>query len=174
MEKNEDIISLDRAKQTLETYLHGKGLRCTPERNAILEAVFVREGNFTPDMILEEMTERHNFRVSRATVYNNLAIFEQAGLVNRVLHDGKIRYTPGWHENCNVSLVCTSCGRTTEIQNKRIDRLVHEMKLPRFQMTGYSLQVFGLCSKCRQARKRKLKNLENKRNKNKNIGYGKD
>ena len=158
-------MSFDNAKQALETYLHAKGLRCTPERNAILEAVFGFDGNFTPEMLLEEMTERQNFRVSRATVYNNLTIFEQAGLVKRLLHEGKIKYTLGWHENCNVSLVCSGCGQITEIQNKRIDRLVHEMKLRRFQMTGYSLQIFGLCSKCSQALKRRMKQIKNRQNK---------
>ncbi len=163
MERNDAV--LEKAEQALEAYLHGQGLRCTPERNAILEAVFMTDGNFTPDMLLEEMTERQNFRVSRATVYNNLTIFEQAGLVKRLLHEGKIKYTLGWHENCNVSLVCSGCGQVTEIQNKRIDKLVHEMKLRRFQMTGYSLQIFGLCSKCSQALRRRMKQKKNRQNK---------
>ncbi|MCQ2083787.1 MAG: transcriptional repressor [Bacteroidaceae bacterium] len=163
MEKSES--AQNRAKQALETYLHGHGLRCTPERFAILEAVFNIDGNFSPDMLLEEMTERQNFRVSRATVYNNLIIFEQAGLVKRLLLGGSIRFVLGWHENCNMSLVCTGCGKVTDIQDRKIDTQIHDLKMRRFQMTGYSIQVFGLCSKCSQALKRRMKKIENKRNK---------
>ena len=65
---------LDVLKEKLAGYLQDNGLRFSAERNAILETIYSMDCLFTPAQLLEAVSERQNFLVSRATVYNNLRI----------------------------------------------------------------------------------------------------
>ena len=71
-----------QAREILDQYLESNLHRKTPERYAILDAVFSMRGHFT----LEELgaaLERMNFRVSRATLYNTIHLFLELRLVVR-------------------------------------------------------------------------------------------
>ena len=71
-----------QAREILDQYLESNLHRKTPERYAILDAVFSMRGHFT----LEELgaaLERKNFRVSRATLYNTIHLFLELRLVVR-------------------------------------------------------------------------------------------
>ena len=63
-----------KARKILDRYLEENQLRKTPERYAILETVYNIKGAFALDE-LSEMLALNNFRVSRATIYNNIRFF---------------------------------------------------------------------------------------------------
>jgi len=142
-------------EQELRAYLHDRGLRYSAERLEILECIRSMERLFSPEELFEAVSERQNFRLSRATVYNNLHVFESVGLVQRVLLEGNVRYDRGWHGNCSTRLVCRKCQKTVDCHDDRLDRLVPDMKMKRFRMEGFTLYVYGLCSRCAQIEKRK-------------------
>ncbi len=72
----------ETVKKVFSEYLTANGHRKTPERFAILDAIYSVEGHFTVDM-LQEMMEEGNFRVSRATLYNTILLLMDAQLVVR-------------------------------------------------------------------------------------------
>ena len=158
-DRNEEIAQVSQA---LSDYLHLNGLRSTTERFALLEAIYLKGTMFSPEELLTEMSERQNLRVSRATVYNNLQLFESAGLVQKVLLNGKTCYDRSWHNNCCIRLVCTKCSNVTECQDAKVDAQVKEIRMKRFTMAGYSLYVYGVCSRCAAAMKRKMKKKNKK------------
>ena len=67
-------------RQKLDDYLETNNLRKTPERYAILDAVFSLRGHFSMEELDEYLTT-NNFRVSRATLYNNLRLFKKLRFV---------------------------------------------------------------------------------------------
>lgn len=90
-----------QAREILDQYLESNLHRKTPERYAILDAVFSMRGHFT----LEELgaaLERKNFRVSRATLYNTIHLFLELRLVVRhSLVDGpSTRPVPATRTTC--------------------------------------------------------------------------
>ena len=95
-----------QAREILDQYLESNLHRKTPERYAILDAVFSMRGHFT----LEELgaaLERKNFRVSRATLYNTIHLFLELRLVVRHnLVDGTKYEVSSSNEN-HVHQVCT-------------------------------------------------------------------
>lgn len=153
-DRSEEIT---QACQVLAEYLQEKGLRSTTERFALLEAIYMKGCLFTPEDLQAEMSERQNLRVSRATVYNNLRLFVSAGLVQKVLLNGKTCYDRSWHNNCCIRLVCTQCSCVTECQDPKIDSQVREIRMRRFTMAGYSLYVYGVCSRCAASMRRRKK-----------------
>ena len=117
-----------QAREILDQYLESNLHRKTPERYAILDAVFSMRGHFT----LEELgaaLERKNFRVSRATLYNTIHLFLELRLVVRhSLVDGTKYEASSSNEN-HVHQVCTVCGRVTEVQAPLVTAAINETRL---------------------------------------------
>ena len=62
-------------RQILTSYLEMNNHRKTPERYAILDAVYDINGHFTLEELGEKLSDENNFPVSRATLYNTLKLF---------------------------------------------------------------------------------------------------
>lgn len=59
-------------RQILTNYLEMNNHRKTPERYAILDAVYDINGHFTLEELSDKLAEENKFPVSRATLYNTL------------------------------------------------------------------------------------------------------
>lgn len=159
MDKTE---SLRQARQKLADWVRINSLRYTQERETLLDAVYLTEAPFSAEAMSKQMSEKRRMRVSRATVYNNLALFENAGLVRKVYLNDQVLYERTDRNLGVIRMQCNSCGKVTEMSDDRVRRQIEEMRTRRFTMTGWSLNVYGLCSSCMAVLKRKQKKLMNK------------
>ena len=163
MDKTE---SLRQARQKLSDYLRINSLRNTPERVALVEAIYSTDSPFSAEALSSQMSEKRRMRISRASVYNNLGLFENAGLVRKVFLNDKVLYERTDRSRGVIRMLCGGCGKVTEMNDDRVRRQIEEMRTRRFTMTGWSLNVYGLCSKCMASLKRKQNRL-NKKDKDK-------
>ena len=145
------------ARQVLTDYLQLKGHRKTPERYAILEAVYSQKGRFTFDNLNGEL-EKSNFRVSRATLYNTLKLFISLQLVVRYRLPDGTWYEASYEKRTQSYQVCTQCGRTKELSLPLVDSAIGNAHLKRFRKEGFVLYVYGVCSTCQARLTRKRKN----------------
>lgn len=130
----------------LRTTLHERGLRMTPQRQLVLDAV--RElGHATPEQICTRV-QRLAPAVNITTVYRTLDLMEKIGLVRHThLGHGAPSYSEREHEH--VHLVCHGCGAVVETGPELLDRLAERLR----DSSGFELDVThvalsGRCAEC--------------------------
>ncbi|QOR73617.1 Fur family transcriptional regulator, ferric uptake regulator [Cruoricaptor ignavus] len=82
MNQNQKITDQAVIKEVLRKYLQEKGLRNTPERYTILEEIYNMDQHFNVDDLYLLMLQK-KYHVSKATIYNTIDIFLDAGLIRR-------------------------------------------------------------------------------------------
>jgi Fur family ferric uptake transcriptional regulator len=68
--------------------LKSVGLKYTPERAQILDAIIQMDDVFQADELLERM-KKTSFRVSKATIYRTIKLLAEAGIIQQVLFDSE-------------------------------------------------------------------------------------
>lgn len=131
----------------LADYIEENKLRKTPERFAILDAVYDFNSTFTITQLNEQLVKR-SFRVSRATLYNSLKLFIGLRLVVKHHFGNDAKYEPCYRTNNHSHQICSVCGRVTDIRTPEIDRTLDNIKLRRFRKDGYTLYIYGICTSC--------------------------
>ena len=157
--KDEALLSAERI---LNKYLEMNNHRKTPERYAILRAVYGIQGHFTLDELGEKMSDEYRFPVSRATLYNTLNLFLELRLVIRHRFQGTTKYESCYAGTGHCHQICTVCGRVTEVNIPEIAEAVNATHLKRFRKDGFSIYIYGICSTCQAAITRKSRKLNNK------------
>lgn len=119
-----------------------KGMKMTDQRRII--ARVLSESHDHPDV--EELHHRaaaEDPRISIATVYRTVRLFEEAGIVERhEFGDGRSRYeeTPTTHHD---HLVDMRSGKVTEFHNDEIERLQREIaRAHGYKLVGHRLELF--------------------------------
>ena len=148
----------ETVRQIFTEYLETNGHRKTPERFAILDTIYSINGHFDIDMLYSQMMNQENFRVSRATLYNTIILLMDAKLVIKHLFGNSSQYEKSFNIETHHHLICTQCGKVTEFQKETLKADIANTKLNRFQMSHYSLYIYGICSKCAWAKRRKKTN----------------
>jgi Fur family transcriptional regulator, ferric uptake regulator len=144
-------------KQILTSYLELNNHRKTPERYAILNAVYSMDGHFTLEELGERLVNDEHFPVSRATLYNTLRLFMELRLVIRHRFQGTTRYEACYDNNSHCHQICTVCGNVTEVRSPEIIAAVNGLQLKRFRKDGFTLYIYGVCSSCQAKLTRKSK-----------------
>lgn len=155
-------------KGILTNYLETNKCRKTPERYAILDAIYNIGGYFTMDELIAKLTEM-NFPVSRATLYNAMRLFIELRLVVRHRFQTGTKYEACYASSNHCHLICTICGKVIDSDIPEITKALSDAKIRRFRKDCYSLYVYGICVSCqnRLKRNRKTSNKEILNNKNK-------
>lgn len=138
-----------REREQFLQFLRQGGHRVTSERLALFDEIFSQHGHIDADHLLRSLHGR-GMKISRATVYRNLNLLVDCGLVRRQ-RLGRRRYLyehvhPGQHHD---HLVCTECGRVVEFISPGIAALQGEIcRAHGFVPTRHTLKISGLCTRC--------------------------
>ena len=144
---------MESVRQMFTDYLKENKHRRTPERYAILEAVYSINGSFGLEELLIHMENEKKFRVSRATIYNTMLLLLRANLVVHHQFGTESKYEK-CYDSHKSHMVCTKCHKVIEINNIDLTDTI-SANIKKFHLTHYSLYLYGLCSKCHQAMKRR-------------------
>ncbi len=120
-------------------------LKVTPQRMAVLEALFTLTDHPTADSIKEFVRQNHP-NLALGTIYNTLEILEEKGIVKKIKTDKDfVRYdiiTENHHH-----LYCNHCERIENYFDDGLDKLLKEYfsrkPIPGWDINEITLQIAG-------------------------------
>src|SRR5579884_3020724 len=131
--------------EAIRQALEENGLRCTPQRYAVMKFLLEHTGHPTAAEIFEAVN-RIDPRCSRATTYNNLRDLVQAGLVREVAVEGRsARFDVKGVRHHHF--ICDRCGRVEDIEWYDVPR-PRPRSLGKRVVRDCELIFRGLCTKC--------------------------
>lgn len=138
-----------KTAQWAESILKEHGLKVTLPRVKVLQIFEEQKTRHLSAEALYQVLLKAEREVSMATLYRVLSQFEAVGLINKLnFESGHSVYElcDGEHHD---HLICTQCEQATEFIDEVIEARQKEIaKKFNFKMTGHSLYINGICSKC--------------------------
>ena len=115
MKKEVNNQSIEVIKDVLRQYLKDKGLRNTPERYTILEEIYNYDEHFNVDDLYLLMLQR-KYHISKATIYNTIEVFLDAGLIRKHQFGEGSTYEKSYFDKQHDHLVLYKSGSDKEIE----------------------------------------------------------
>jgi Fur family ferric uptake transcriptional regulator len=132
------------AKQIFTEYLGSHSMRKTPERFAILDEIYSREGHFDIEVLFKYMNDK-KYRVSRATLYNTMELLIDCRLVVRhKFGHRQAQYEKAYQTGQHDHLIDIETGAVLEFSDPRINEIIENVcEENNFAIHHYSLYIFG-------------------------------
>lgn len=137
-----------RVQHALEQ-LKMTGVRITPQRHAILNYLIESMSHPTADEIYRALEP--NFpSMSVATVYNNLKMFIEAGMVRELTYgDDSSRFDANVTEHFHV--ICEKCGKIEDFFYGSLEQVEHEAEQSTgFEVRSLRMELYGVCQTCKE------------------------
>lgn len=139
-------MSDDKLQVAIET-LKKSGVRITPQRHAVLEYLLTSMSHPTADEIYKAL--EHKFpNMSVATVYNNLRILREIGLVRELTYgDDSSRFDSNMNEHYHI--ICEECGKIVDFHYPTLDEIESlAEKVSGFEISHHRMELYGKCKDC--------------------------
>ena len=137
--------------ERIESQRSPLGKRTTAQRKLLLELILQAGGHLDADELYRRAREREG-TISLSTVYRNLKLFKELGLVEeRHFAEDHHRYEAK-AEVEHYHLVCLGCGKVVEFLSPLAKQMEHEIGLENgFIITGAEICIKGYCPRCRES-----------------------
>ena len=131
--------------EAIKRSFDSSGLRCTPQRYAVMAFLMEHTGHPTAAEIFEGVNRAHP-RCSRATTYNNLRDLVKAGLVREVAVEGRAaRFDAKGIRHHHF--ICDDCGNVEDMEWFNVPKPASR-SLGKRIVRECELIFRGLCLKC--------------------------
>ena len=151
-------------RERLTLYMEEKSMRKTPERYEILRVAGLAGGIFTIDDLMHLMNEHAQFQVSRATLFNTMELFCEAGLVIKHSLATAAHYEMRTDSSPKAYDICRQCNTITKVSTSTARLALQNLHVRYFNIEDKLVYMHGLCRKCqaknRQEARKKVKKLK--------------
>jgi Fur family peroxide stress response transcriptional regulator len=125
--------------------LAGSGLKITPQRIAVLEAVIELGNHPTAENVIEFIKTNHP-NIATGTVYKTLETFVVKGLIKKVKTDRDIMRYDGMTDP-HHHLYCSTSDRIEDFMDPELHKIIGQYfethKIPNFKIEDIKLQIIG-------------------------------
>lgn len=145
------MVSHEHLREALDT-LKSTGVRITPQRHAILEYMIGAMSHPTADDIYKALEGKFP-NMSVATVYNNLRVFKEVGLVKELTYgDASSRFDFVTTDHYHV--ICEDCGKMVDFSYPGLDEVEQlAAHVTGFTISHHRMEIYGSCPDCSNKKK---------------------
>jgi Fe2+ or Zn2+ uptake regulation protein len=130
-----------------------KKLRNTEPRRIILQEIKHSKSHPTADEIYE-IVKKKVPRVSLGTIYRNLELLCQEGLIQKIEMGGAQKRFDGHTEN-HYHFRCVNCGRIEDLTDGSLEEVEMVLtKLSPYEILGHRIELTGRCHPCNSSIKK--------------------
>ncbi|WP_100406419.1 peroxide-responsive transcriptional repressor PerR [Bacillus solitudinis] len=139
-------MSNHRLQEAIEA-LKSTRVRMTPQRHAILEFLYETLTHPTADEIYKALENRFP-NMSVATVYNNLRMFKEVGIVKELTYgDSSSRFDCVTSDHYHV--ICQECGKIVDFHYPGLDEVETLAEhVTGFRVHSHRMEIYGTCQNC--------------------------
>ena len=133
-------------RQRFLSFLKDRGQRRTPERLAILDALYATSDHVDADTLYVRL-RNDGVSVSRATVYNTLDLLIECDLaVRHQFGQQQAKYERAYAYWQHDHLICVDCGEILEFCDPRLQEIQETVAdIYGFDVARHALTVYGHC-----------------------------
>lgn len=126
--------------------LKEKGVRFTPQRQAILEFLLGTDTHPTADEIYHHVKAKFP-GVSLGTIYNTLNMLKEHGHILELSYGDMSSRFDGNPSN-HYHVACAECGRVVDFHRPLIEMEKEVEDRTGFQVLGHRVEFYGVCPEC--------------------------
>jgi len=124
--------------------------RSTEQRQLLLKIIRQAEGHLDADEIYQQAHQKSP-GISLSTVYRNLRLFKELGLIEEHQFDGMRRCYETTPRSKHHHLVCLGCGRIFEFKCPSAGKLKSQISREEgFKVTDAEVRLEGYCPECQR------------------------
>ncbi len=132
-------------------FIKKKGLKYTPEREAILREILKIDDHFDVEELYLRFKQKGS-KISKASIYRTLPLLIEGGFIQEVYkQEGHSHYEVTLNKLPHIHFICISCKRVDEVIDDRLVEVIKEHEKKKgYKLLTYHLEVFGLCPECKK------------------------
>jgi Fur family peroxide stress response transcriptional regulator len=132
-------------KKDLIKKLTDIGLKITPQRLSVIDALIRLKNHPGAETIIENIRKKHP-NISPATIYKTLELFVSKGIIRKVKTDSELMRYDAVQER-HHHLYCADSDRIEDYYDNDLDIILSEYfkkkNIPGFNVTEFKLQITG-------------------------------
>ncbi|SFB17031.1 Fur family transcriptional regulator, peroxide stress response regulator [Lentibacillus halodurans] len=146
-------VSDKKLQEAIDT-LRDSGVRITPQRHAVLEYLLNAMVHPTADDIYKALEGKFP-NMSVATIYNNLRVLREIGLVRELTYgDSSSRFDYNSSEHYHI--ICEECGKIEDFHYPTLDEVESlAEQVTGFEVSHHRMEIYGKCEDCQQVETQK-------------------
>ncbi|NPA41864.1 MAG: transcriptional repressor [Aquificae bacterium] len=146
-------VDLSDIKREFTKFLKRKNMKVTQSRLNLIDLIAKYGKHFEVEELVNWIATQGDRSVSRSTIYRTIKLLQEFGVIKEVIkQNNRTIYEFVAGKAHHDHLVCMECGKIIEFVNEDIEKLQDEVcKEYDFQPTHHRLEIFGVCSECRNS-----------------------
>ena len=136
--------------EVFREFIRKKGLRNTPEREAIIKEIFATHEHFDVNELYLRLKNKKK-KISKPSIYRLIPYLLESGLIkDAFFENGHLHYEHIYGHGHHCHLRCLKCGKIVEFEEKSLKKI--EKKLAKehdFFIKDHKFEALGYCSDCK-------------------------